>query len=162
MLPELEEAAVGAADLLPGVEAPRDVHHGLAYRRGEFEHDGEAAFHVGRTEPPQGVTLESRGLVPVRRDRVEMAGQDQTLAVSERGAADDVVTDAFELQPRAGAQRVLDEAGERSLVPARRGDGHQIPGGREKIAHRIRCSRRGPAGPGSTVPCRGALLRSSA
>ena len=73
-----------------------------------------------------------------------MAGQYEALAVAERGAADDVVPDAFDVEPGAGAQRILYETRERGLAFARRGDGHEVPRGCEEIAHR--------SGAGAVVP----------
>ncbi len=85
----------------------------------KVEHDGQAALHVGRADPPQGVPLEPGRVVPDGGDRVEVAGQDQALAVPERGAGDDVVPHAFEVEPGTGAQRVLHEVGQGGLAPAR-------------------------------------------
>ena len=81
---------------------------------------------------PQSVSPSSRGVsLPFGGHGVEVAGQDQALAAAERGAGHDVVADALDVEPGAGAQRRLDQVGERRLVPAERGDRHQLPGGRE-------------------------------
>ena len=111
-LPQLEETALVAADLLTGVEAPGDVDRRLAHGRRQIEHDGEPSLHVRRADAPQGVAVEPRDLVAGRRDRVEVARQDETPAVAERGAGDDVVPDALDLEPGARRERLLDHVGQ--------------------------------------------------
>ena len=127
-------------DLLGRVEDERGVEaSGIGPRRdrfGEGEHDREATFHVGGTEPVQDVAVASGGGVAVCRDGVEMATEHEPSLPAQLAADDDVVAHAVDRQPPAAlAQACLGDVGQRAFVLALRRHRTHLLGEPEEIRH---------------------------
>ncbi len=117
---ESTETVEAAVDLLAVVEEEGEVTGGLRDLGGDPEHDGHAALHVDRAATPeQPVDLPRRQVGRGgQRHGVDVTGEHDPLGTAERGASDDGVAVALDLQVRERAQRRLDRVGERGLVLA--------------------------------------------
>ena len=131
-------------DLLAGVEHPRHVHRRLGDTARQFEHDGQAALHVRRSQPPQDVAVDA-GTLPVPslgpRDGVSVAGEDQSVRPTESGPGDEVVANPIDGQARHGTQAGLQVRHKGGLVEADRRNVDQFGGEGEEVRHGVPARR---------------------
>ena len=135
---QLDQAAVLACHLFPGVEHPGHVDGRLGDRAGQLEHHRQAALHVGGAQPPQCVALDPGTRRRVARNGVGVAGQQQPVRAAEVGAGHEVVAHPFDGQARHGPQLVLEVRHEGGLLEADRRDVDQFGGQGQEVGHRTR------------------------
>ena len=125
-------------DLFGLVEHERGVEPGRVTIVGEClgqrEKHREAALHVRGAEAVQRVRFPARGLVAVRGNGVEVAGEHDPAVAAELGPRDDVVAEAFDRElRRALPQAALDQVGDLGLVVTHRRDRTELLGQVEQI-----------------------------
>ena len=130
-LEQAAQRAVGERQLLAAEEdeADVDVRPVAEPAERELDHHGVRALHVGGAEAVDRVALAPAGAVVLRRDRVEMAGEqdERALAARRRAGEDAGVAGVAGVDP-ARAQDVEDVRGERRLVARLGGDVDELEG----------------------------------
>ena len=124
---EGRERALLRTDLLAREEEEAEVEGeagGLGGPARELDHHREPALHVARAEPDDGAALAAAGHVVLRGHRVEVPRKDDELPFlgARRREQDRVPVVEGALQ----GDRVGDVAGDRSLLPAHRGDVDEV------------------------------------
>ena len=129
--PQLEQAALGPVDLLARRRSTRSRRPpGSGTVGGQVEHDRQPALHVGGARGPRG--CRPRAAAPRCRPAGTVSRCPATTSRWARpsvGPGHHVVADPLDLEPGAGRAARLHLVGQRRLVVAHRGDGHQLGGG---------------------------------
>ncbi len=132
-----QQSVVLSSHLLARVEHVGDIDGRLDQAGGQFEHDRQAAFHVGAPQPPKGVAVQPGCLVAVGGHGVEMPGQHDSRAPPE-------IRSGRRRWRRCRSTRRADPApqhrlhpiGEGRLVVAHGRDRHQLGGRPQQIRRR--------------------------
>ena len=156
-----------AVDLLALVEEEGEVAARLGDLGGDAQHDADAALHVDGAAAPQLAVDAAGGQVghDGQRHGVDVPGQHDALGAPERGARDDRVAVAGDLEVRERTQGGLDGVGEGRLVLADRLDVADGRGQRRDVGGQVEdgtastpCSGRGGrVGGGAVDGIRGRL-----
>ena len=146
---QMAQAVVLGGHLLGGIEDPGHVHSRLCDLGGQVEHHGQAALHVGRPEPVQGVALDPRRRVVVGRHGVEVAGHDEPHGPAQVGPGDDVFADPIDPEVAHRPEPGHHVIGQGLLLVAHRRDRHQFRHASQQIGHPGQVTSRagGPVSP---------------
>ena len=123
---QLPQSAVGHADLLAGVEQPRNVHRRLGHRGGQLQHHRQRRLHVGGSEAPQHVALYTSSRVVIGGHGVAVAADQHPQGPVQIGASHHVVAHSVHGETGHGPQFLLNEIGDFALVVGHRGDIDQL------------------------------------
>ena len=129
---EALDAVVAGRHLLALVEDVRDRECRPFDGARQLGKHGHARLHVRRSQTPEHVPLDAGSFVPVRRDGVGVAGQQQPRAAAFR-ARHQVVPHAVHIEPRHWPQQLLEAVGDGSFVVADRRDVDELGGERQEI-----------------------------
>ena len=134
---QFAEAVVLEGYLFARVEHVGNVDGWLGNVPGEFDHDRDAALHIGRSEAVELVlAFETGGAIAVLGDGVEVTTDCNTVLPVEICAGDDVVADADDFESGDTGEFSVQPVCECSLVEAFGGNVDQVGGElHERVSH---------------------------
>ena len=106
--------------LFTGVKHIRHVNQRFSDRACEFEHRGDAALHVGRTDPVHAITFDASSGISVRGHRVGVATQHEPPIAPQLGASNQIVTYSVDAEMSLTTQVRLKQVDKFTLVVANR------------------------------------------